>query len=160
SYTEQYSFTNTYSRALTVTDPRPLVTRVIDIKDGPKEILKDAMMLTADFKATRRLVLSLNAIYTYTEGEFWNRTFAFTAANDNANVNNGRPSIRGDGLRSIQTTRGTANTVPTVANGGGSSSKLTYTRTFAPKFEYKLDSLTIDGAMTFSKSVNNYEALE
>jgi iron complex outermembrane recepter protein len=160
SYTEQYHFANTYNRNPTAADPRPLVIRQIDIKDGPKFILKDALMLTADFKATKRLVLSLNAIYTYTEGEFWNRNFTFVAANDNANVNNGRSRVGGDGLTTVSTQRTTANTVPAVNNGGGSSSKLTYTRTFAPKFEYKLDAWTFDGAMTFSKSVNNYEALE
>jgi TonB-dependent receptor len=160
SYTEQYAFANTYSRSANAADPRPLVTRVIDFKDGPKFIQKDAMMLTVDYKATRRLVLSLNAIYTYTEGAFWNRSFTFTAANDNANINNGRPSIKGDGLTTVQTSRGTANTVPAVANGGGTSTKLTYTRTFAPKFEYKLDAWTFDGALSVSRSVNNYEALE
>jgi iron complex outermembrane receptor protein len=160
SYTEQYHFNNTYNRNPTAADPRPLVIRQIDIKDGPKFILKDALMLTVDYKATRRLVLSLNAIYTYTEGEFWNRNFTFVAANDNANVNNGRSRVGGDGLTTVSTQRTASNTVPVVNNGGGSSSKLTYTRTFAPKFEYKLDSWTIDGAFTFSKSVNNYEALE
>ncbi len=160
SYTEQYSFANGYNRSPNAADPRPLVIRQIDFKDGPKEIQKDALMLTADFKATRNLVLSLNAIYTYTEGEFWNRNFTFVAANDNSNVNNGRSRVGGDGMTTVITQRTPQNTVPTVNNGGGSSSKLTYTRTFAPKFEYKLGSLTLDGAAAFSKSVNNYEAVE
>ena len=163
SYTEQYSFANTYNRNATAADPRPHVIRSISFKDGPKEILKDAMTLTADFKATRRLVLSFNAIYTYTEGEFWNRNFDFIAANDNANVNNGRSRVGGDGVLTVIGTReptGTVNNVAQLNNAGGSSSKLTYTRTFAPKFEYKLDSWIIDGAIAYSKSVNNYEALE
>ncbi len=163
SYTEQYSFTNTYNRNATAADPRPHVIRQIGFKDGPKTILKDAMMLTADFRATRRLVLSFNAIYTYTEGEFWNRDFTFVAGNDNANVNNGRSRVGGDGLLTVVATRaptGAVHNVATVNMGGGSSSKLTYTRTFAPKFEYKLDSWVIDGALAFSRSVNNYEAME
>jgi iron complex outermembrane recepter protein len=163
SYTEQYSFSYDFNRSPTATDPRPHVIRQIDIKDGPKFITKDAMMLTADFKATRRLVLSLNAIYTYTEGEFWNRNFTFVAGNDNTNVNNGRQTVGGNGVTTVIATRapsGSVNNVAAINNGGGSSSKLTYTRTFAPKFEYKLDAITIDGALTFSRSVNNYEAVE
>jgi len=160
SYTEQYSFTNTYNRSSSAADPRPMVIRQIDIKDGPKTIQKDTLTLTADFKVTRNLVLSLNAIYNYTEGTFWNRNFTFIAANDNTNGNNGRSRVGGDGMLTVSTARTTANTIPAVNNGGGSSAKLTYTRTFAPRFEYKLNALTIDGALTFSKSVNNYEALE
>jgi iron complex outermembrane receptor protein len=160
SYTEQYDINMDYNITPTTADPRPAVIRQINFKDGPKFILKDAMTFTADFKATSRLVLSFTGIYTYTEGEFWNRNFTFVAANNNANVNNGRSRVGGDGLLTVSTNRATNNTVPTMNNGGGSSSKLTYTRTFAPKFEYKLNDLVIDGALTFSKSVNNYEALE
>jgi len=162
SYTEQYSVTMDYNRNAnpTLGDTRPHVIRQIDFKDGPKYILKDALLLTADFKATARLVLSLNAIYTYTEGEFWNRNFTFIAANNNANAANGRSTVTGDGVLSVGTDRTATNTVPTLNNGGGSSSKLTYTRTFAPKFEYKINAFVFDGAFTFSKSVNNYEALE
>ena len=66
----------------------PLVIRQLDFKDGPKMIWKDAVSVAADFKATPRLVLSLNALYTYVEGEFWNRNFTFVAANSNTNANN------------------------------------------------------------------------
>lgn len=162
SYTEQYQVSMDYNRVANpaLGDTRPHVIRQIDFKDGPKIILKDALLLTADFKATPRLVLSLNAIYTYTDGEFWNRNFTFIAANNNANTNNGRSRVGGDGVLTVGSNRTTTNTVPTLNNGGGSSSKLTYTRTFAPKFEYKINAFVFDGAFTFSKSVNNYEALE
>lgn len=74
SYTEQYSFTQDHNRAPITTgsvlDPRPVVVRQIDFKDGPKMIWKDAASLAVDYKATPRLVLSLNAVYTYVEGEF------------------------------------------------------------------------------------------
>jgi iron complex outermembrane recepter protein len=160
SYTEQYHLAMSHNRNPTAADPRPMVVRQIDFKDGPKMILKDAMTFTADFKATPRLVLSVTAIYTYTEGEFWNRNFNFVAALNNANVNRGRQHVQGDGLLTVGTRRTATNTEPRLTNGGGSSSKLTYTRTFAPKFEYKLDNWIFDGAITFSKSVNNYESLE
>jgi hypothetical protein len=101
-------------------------------------IAKDAFSLSADFKATRRLVLSLSAVYTYVEGEFWNRNFTFVAANSNANVNNGRSTIGGDGLLSLSTRRTAQNTVPAINNGGGTAALENYTRTVSPKFEYKL----------------------
>jgi len=170
SYTEQYISRADYHRTPNANDPRPLVVRQLFFKDGPKFILKDSMLLTADFKATPRLVLSFNAMYTYTEGEFWNRSFTWVAANDNSNatVANGRTSIGGDGLLNVVATRvasgstatSKTNTVATVNNGDGSASKLTYTRTFSPRFEYKLDSWIVDGAASFSHSLNNYEALE
>ena len=170
SYTEQYISRADNNRTANVNDPRPLVTRQIFFKDGPKFILKDSLLLTADWKATRQLVLSFNAIYTYTEGEFWNRSFSFVAANDNANatVANGRASIAGDGVTTIVATRvasgstatSKTNTVAALTNGDGSASKLTYTRTFSPRFEYKLDTWVIDGTAGYSRSLNNYEALE
>ena len=170
SYTEQYQVSNGHNRTPIASDPRPLVIRQIDFKDGNKTILKDAFMLTADYRATPNLILSLNAIYTYTEGEFWNRNFTWVAANDNANVNvaNGRASIEGDGLTVIGANRvgsgstagSKTNTVATLNNGGGTSSKLTYTRTISPKFEFKMGSWIVDGAMNYSRSVNNYESLE
>jgi iron complex outermembrane receptor protein len=162
SYTEQYQNNVSYNRSPTTADPRPMVARQISFKDGPKFILKDSMLLTADFKITRELVLSFNAIYNYTEGEFWNRSFNWVAANDNANVNNGRSTVGGDGLNTIIATRaatGNVNNAANINNGDGSAAKLTYTRTFSPRFEYKLKTLVIDGAAGYSRSVNNYEAL-
>jgi len=170
SYTEQYVVNNSYNRAPNANDPRPMVIRQIDFKDGNKTIVKDAMTLTADWKVTPRLTVGLTGIYTYTEGEFWNRNFTFVAANDNSNANvaNGRASIDGDGMTSIIATRvasgstatSKTNTAATLNNGGGSSSKLTYTRTFSPKFEYKAGGWIVDGALGYSRSANNYEALE
>lgn len=182
SYTEQTAVTVDYSRAPETTAPaganrppdtRPLVVRDINFGDGPKFIIKDSLLLTADWKATPRLVLSLNMIYSYFEGHFWNRSFDFVLANNNSNINNGRATVGGNGLTSVTAFRdltaptnlqpnGTIlnNGTATVNNGGGSSAKLTYSRQFAPRFEYKYNSWVVDGALAFSKSVNNYESLE
>ena len=164
SYTEQYNFVQDYNRTPLTTgavrDARPLVIRQIDFKDGPKMIWKDAVSLSADFKASRRLVLSLSAIYTYVEGEFWNRNFTFVAANSNTNVNNGRATIGGDGLLSISTRRSAANTVPVINNGGGTAAAENYTRTISPKFEYKLDAVVVDGGFNYSRAINSYVSLE
>jgi len=172
SYTEQITMTNGYNRATTdadatayalANDSRTDVIRQIDFKDGPKFIRKDALLLTADWKATARLTLSLNVVYSYFDGEFWNRNFTFVAANDNNNANNGRTTVGGDAISTVIATRaptGSVNNVATLNNGGGSSAKLTYTRQFAPRFEYKIGDWVVDGALALSRSVNNYESLE
>ncbi len=163
SYTEQIVSNAGYSDDVTAADPRPLVIRQIDFKDGPKFIQKDSLLLTADWKVTPRLVVSLNAIYSYYDGEFWNRNFTFVAANDNANVNNGRSRVGGNGITEVIATRaasGSVNNVATLNNGGGGAAKLVYTRQFAPRFEYKLGPWIVDGALAYSRSVNNYESLE
>ena len=174
SYTEQLSQTIDYNRAPQANDPRPLVVRSVSFGDGPKFIIKDALLLTADWKATRNLTLSLNLSYSYFEGHFWNRSFGFTAANSNANVINGRSSVGGDGLLTIVAPRDLNqpavvqpdgrtvfnNGVANLSNGGGSSAKLTYTRQYAPRFEYKNGRWIVDGQFAFSASQNNYESLE
>jgi len=160
SYTEQYDITLDYNRVPTATDPRPMVIRQISFKDGPKFMEKQSLLLTADYKATQHLVLSLNVIYSYAGGEFHNRNFVFIAANNNANVNNGRASVGGDGLLTVSTRRATTNTVPTLNNGGGSSTEITYTRTVTPKFEYKQGAWVIDGAAGYSQAANNFDSLE
>ncbi|MEY2880615.1 MAG: hypothetical protein RLZZ15_2995 [Verrucomicrobiota bacterium] len=167
SYTEQYDINLGYNRNPTVADPRLMVIRQLDFKDGPKFMEKQSALVTLDYKATPNLVLSLNAIYSYAGGQFHNRNFTFVAANDNANVVNGRASLLGDGLTVIGTRRVTTNanaalnnTVPTLTNGGGSSTEITYTHTLAPKFEFKRGPWVIDGAAGFSRAANNFDSLE
>ncbi len=168
SYTEQITEGVGYNRTVVTgtgvggPDLRPLVARQIDFKDGPKFIQKDALLLTADYKITPRLVLSLNMLYSYFDGEFWNRNFTFVAANDNANVNvaNGRSTVGGDGVTTVIGTRDATRTVSNLTNGGGSSAKLSYTRQLSPRFEYRYGAWTADGAFAFSRAVNNYESLE
>jgi TonB-dependent receptor len=160
SYTEQYDMNIVYNKNTTATDTRPMVITQLQFKDGPKWIYKDAFTATADFKATDRLTLSANAIYTFTEGEFWNRNFNWTAAQNNSNATNGRSMVGGNGLTQIVATATTANTEPRIDNAGGSSAKKTYSRTFSPRFEYKLDNIEVNGSFTFSNATNDYDALE
>jgi TonB-dependent receptor len=160
SYAEQRLLSTTYSTAATAADPRPLVIRQLAFKDGPLTVVKESATVTVDWKVTPRLALSLTGIYTYADSEFWNRTATFLAANDNTNINNGRPSLVGDGVTSVVARRATANTVPVINYGSGPGAKLTYTRTFAPKFEYKHANVIVDGSASLSRSVNNYDALE
>ncbi len=164
SYTEQYEVDHSYNRTPDPSrgDNRPLVLRQINFKDGNKFIVKDSYLMTMDWRVSRNLILSLNGQYTYTEGEFWNRNFTFVAANDNSNANvaNGRGQIGGNGVTSLIADRTPTNNQPRIGNGGGSASKLTYTRSLSPRFEYKRDAWLIEGGMNYSRSVNNYESLE
>ncbi|MEO7796777.1 MAG: TonB-dependent receptor, partial [Opitutaceae bacterium] len=160
SYTEQYDIQTSYNRTPTVDDPRPMVIRQIDFKDGPKFMAKESALLTVDFKVTPNLVVSLNGIYSYAGGEFWNRSFTFIGANDNTNVANGRSTIGGDGMLTVSTNRSAANTVPTLNNGNTTSTEITYSRSFSSKVEYKIASWTIDGSIGYSRAANNFDALE
>lgn len=159
-FTENTAGSTIYDINPTTADPRPLVVTGLTLKDTPKFIVKDVIMFTADYKATDRLTLSLNAVYTKYDGEFWNRLLTFNAANGSSSPINGRSTVLGDGLNRIETRRTAANTRPDVTASGTAESKETYTRTFAPRFEYKLDRWIFDGALGFSQSVNDYESLE
>jgi TonB-dependent receptor len=172
SYTEQTSETIDYNRGA-ATDPKPLVVRDINFGDGPKFIIKDALLLTADWRVSPRLTLSANMSYSYFEGHFWNRNFDFQVANSNTNVINGRGTVGGDGIltviapRDLTQTAGTLvngvvanNGFANLTNGGGSSAKVSYNRQFAPRFEYKVGSWTVDGSLAFSFAKNNYDSIE
>ncbi len=161
SYTEQNAMTVDYNKSSQVGDDRPIVVRNLSFGDGPKFIIKDALLLTADWKATPHLTLSANISYSYFEGHFWNRSFDFVVANNNANVNNGRSTVGGDGLLTVIAPDRTATAnVATVNNGGGSSAKLSYNRQFVPRFEYKNGNWVIDGSIAKSFAENNYESVE
>ncbi len=157
SFTEQYRHNLTYNRTPTTADPRPMVLTALNFKDGAKNIKKDTYSVTADFKASPHLVLSTVFIYNYSLGQFFNRELTFTSANNNANVNNGRSTVGGDGLNEVRTT---ANGLSNVVHAGGNASKRTHTVTFAPRFEYKIGTWTVEGIAAYSRSFNNYEALE
>lgn len=160
SYTEQYRHNLTYNASPTAADPRPLVATQLQFKDGAKNIAKETYTLTADFKASPRLVLSNTVIYNYALGQFYNRQIDFNSGTNNANVNTGRQTVLGDGINQIRTNGLATNTARNSNLSGGNASKRTVTFTMAPKFEYKLGNWTVDGAGTYSRSFNNYEALE
>src|SRR6185295_5359172 len=74
---------------------------------------------------------------------------------------NGRSTVGGDGMLTVIAPPRTATAnVATVNNAGGSSTKLAYNRQYVPRFEYKVGAWVVDGALAFSRAVNNYESLE
>ncbi|MDO8540867.1 MAG: TonB-dependent receptor [Opitutaceae bacterium] len=157
---EQQSVTHTLSRNTTAADPRPLVVTAVAFGDGPKFIDRDTVSLNLDFKASSRLVLAMTTMYNTFSGATFSRSLSFTAANANANVNNGRMHVLGDGLTEIRTDGLAVNNVRAVNIGGGQNfDKKTKTLTFIPKFEYTLNRLLVDGGLTYSKSHNDYQSL-
>lgn len=160
SYTEQYRHNLTYNLSPTAADPRPMVVTALNYKDGAKNIAKDTYTLTTDWKATPRLILSNTVIYNYALGQFYNRELTFNAATNNANGNTGRQFVQGDGVNTIRTNGLAANTSRNSSIGGTNASKRTITFTMAPKLEFKLGAWTLEAAGAYSRSDNNYEALE
>lgn len=157
---EQQSVQHTYNRTPTAADPRPLVLTSVSFGDGPKFIDRDTVSLNVDYKASSRLVLAMTTMYNTFSGATFSRALAFTAANNNANVNNGRSTVQGDGLTDIRTNGLAANTARSVnITGGQNFDKKTKTITLTPKFEYTLNRLLVDGALNYSKSHNDYQSL-
>ncbi|MBM3853338.1 MAG: hypothetical protein FJ399_09295, partial [Verrucomicrobia bacterium] len=158
TYTPHLYTNITHNRSPTTADPRPMVITAMSYKDGPFAVQKETAVLSLDWKATPRLVLAGTINYNYSMGQFFNRSFTFTAANNNNNAVNGRSTVLGDGLSEIRTS---ANGVANLLNGGdGSGSKITYTTTIVPKFEYKAGAVTVDGWLNYSRSFNQYDAIE
>ncbi|MBL9188617.1 MAG: TonB-dependent receptor [Opitutaceae bacterium] len=157
-YEQQY-VTHTYNRTVTAADPRPTVLTGIVFTDGPKFVDRFTASLTADYKATSRLVLSLTAMFNAYDGATFTRALTFNAAANGTVAATGRQNVIGDGLTDIQTNGLASNTSRTLAFGGGNFDKLTNTVTFTPKFEYTLGSLLLDGAFTYSRSKNDYEGI-
>jgi iron complex outermembrane recepter protein len=157
-YEQQY-VTHTYNRTTVPADSRPTVLTAIAFTDGPKFVDRSTASLTADFKATSRLVLSLTTMFNAYDGATFTRALTFTAGTNNTAAATGRQNVLGDGLTDIRTNGLATNTSRTLAYGGQNFDKLTNTITFAPKFEYQLGKLTVDGAATYSRSKNDYEGL-
>jgi TonB-dependent receptor len=156
---QQQYVTHTYNRTPTLADPRPMVLTAVAFSDGPKFVDRSAVSLTADFKASSRLVLSMTAMFSAYDGATYTRALTFTAATNNTNNNTGRGTVVGD-LTNIRTNGLTANTGrATSITGGQNFDKLTNTITFAPKFEFTLGRLIVDGGVTYSRSKNDYEAI-
>ncbi len=159
-YNQQRLTTYTWSTApQTATDTRPLVLTGLSFKDGPKFTERSAATFTADFKATSRLTLSLNAVGNYYFGTINNRTVGVTIAsplnavtpapNAATQAINNRAAAQGDGITEMS---GPAS----VTAGSVFLRKKTNGITLTPRFEYKLRSLTVDGAFQYSRSTNSY----
>ena len=158
-YNEQYRVDHTYNRSATATDTRPQVLTQILLKDGPKWTKRFTSTLTADFRATSSLTLSLNLAYNGYDARFYNRQVTMQAGANNTGATTGRQNVAGDGVLSYGTTSVNGASSRQVVIGGGNGVKLSHTTTISPRFEYRHNDLVLDGAYSYSRANNNYDNL-
>ena len=144
-YNEQQRVQNAYGAGTGAAAGQQVVTSVI-FKDGPKWTERQTAALTVDFKATAKLILSLNLSFNGYEMFAYNRLSTLTT---------GANQLAGADLLNIRTTAGAAN----MNNGNGNINKRTMGYTISPKFEYRWRSFTFDGAYSVSVARNTYGAL-
>jgi TonB-dependent receptor len=154
---QQQYVTHTYNRTPTTADPRPVVLTGITFADGPKLTDRSSVTFTSDFKATPRLVLSFTGMFNAFENSGHTYNLAWTASANGGAAATGRQNVVGNGMTEIRTNGLATNTSRGLTLGGGSAIKLTNTTTITPKFEFKLNALTVDGVFNFSRSKNDYE---
>lgn len=159
SYREQFQTNSTHNKTVTAADPRPVVVVAFTAKDGPVRLQKDSFSFSSDFKATNRLILSNTFIYNKADGNWRNRGFTFRTASNNTVATTGRGTVGGDGVTQVIATTSATN-AGNLALALSDAAKITITRTLISKFEYKLDSIVIDGYGSYSGSFNDYEGLE
>lgn len=161
NYLHSDSMSATFNRATpTAADPRPLVLSSITFQGGSNFDSNAGLTATIDYKVTPRFVVGLGFVYNAYESRWRQPVLAFTSSTNNTVAATGRGTVIGDGVTSIQTGGGAANTSRTINHAGGAASKNTRTSTYTPQFEYNLGALQLKGSGSYSKSFNDYETLE
>lgn len=145
-YALQWRVNHTYNTVPTAADLRGRVLTGVALLQQPKLSERFTPTLTVDYKAMPSLVLSLSAMYNWYDTFFDGRTANFTAT--------GRNVVTGDGLTQFSFSNGS------LALSQNSSRKIVRTRTVTPKFEYRQGGLLVDGALNYSISTNQYQALQ
>ncbi len=145
-FNEQREFSPTYDTTPTPTDPRPVVITRLQFKDGPKLTEKSTLNFTFDYKVTPELTVSLIGMLNDYGMMTSNRTFGVSAT---------RANIGGDGWTQW-------NNVPisSLTNTWAYLRKRTHGYSYLPTAEYRHNGLTLDGALDYSVSENNYAGAE
>ncbi|MBL9186963.1 MAG: TonB-dependent receptor [Opitutaceae bacterium] len=145
AYSANARNTITYNYAATAADPRPVVPTALNFLHAPRTNRRSTVNLTADFKATDRLVLSLTLLYNYADLNNPQRSLTFNTG--------ARATVIGaDPLRSFTTT-----TAGSVVSNPAAIVKLGQTMTAVPKFEYRLGNLLLEGKFAGSNSISWYD---
>lgn len=154
--------TNNYTQDAGLIETKPIIVTAIQFEDAPSTTESDAFTLTADFKASSKLVLSLTAMYNELSSMTDVRRITYTLSANTATATDGRESITspdGDFLTSFQTavsgtTKGVAN------NGGGWVIRETETAMIKPSLELKLgEYIVIDVSGVYTRSINEHYGL-
>ncbi len=146
AYSANARTTVTYNYAPTAADPRPVVPTAINFLHAPRTNRRSTVNLTADYKASDRLVLSLTLLYNYADLNNPQRSLTFNTG--------ARNTVTGaDPLLSFTTTAPAASVVSNPA----AIVKQGQTMTAVPKFEYRGGSFTLEGKFAGSNSISWYD---
>jgi TonB-dependent receptor len=146
AYSANARTTITYNYAPTAADPRPVVPTSLAFLHAPRTNRRSTVNLTADFKATPRLVLSLGLLYNYADLNNPQRALTFATG--------ARSTVIGaDPLISLTTSDPAAR----VTSNPAAIVKLGQTLTAVPKFEYRVGNLIVEGKFAGSNSISWYD---
>ena len=146
AYSANARTTTTYNYAPTAADPRPVIVTALNFLHAPRTNRRSTVNLTADFKASERLVLSLTLLYNYADLNNPQRSLTFNTGARNTVVGT-------DPLLSFTTN----NTGANVVSNPAAIIKLGQTMTAVPKFEYRVGSFTLEGKFAGSNSISWYD---
>jgi TonB-dependent receptor len=145
AYSANARTTTTYNYAATPSDPRPVVLTSLNVLHAPRTNRRSTVNLTADFKATSSLVLSLTLLYNYADLNNPQRSLTFATGARNT-------VIGADPLINFQAT-----TAGSVTNNPAAIVKLGQTMTAVPKFEYRNGGFLLEGKFAGSNSISWYD---
>ncbi len=140
-YQESSTSTLTFDRTPTVADPRPQVITQLNFGASQRTNERFSTTLTADYKASPNLILSLGAIYSWSELWQYGRTALFQTG--------ARATVVGtDPLVNF---RSNSTAALSAARPAGTA-KVGQSFTLTPKFEYKWGNVLFEGKFALSRS--------
>ena len=147
-YQETIISTLTVNRTPTATDSRPEVITALTFQHAPRFNERFSTTLTADFKATKSLILSLGLLYNW--ADLWTPQRSLTF-----NTGSRATVIATDPYLSFTTNSTAASVVSNPAN----TAKMGQTFTALPRFDYRTANLLLEGKFAFSQSRSWYDPL-
>jgi TonB-dependent receptor len=146
-YQETMISTLTYNRTPTTTDFRPEVITALSFQHAPRFNKRFATTLTADYKVTSSLAVSMGLVYNYADLWTPQRTVTFNTGS--------RALVTGDPYVDFTTNSTAANVVANPV----AVAKLGETLTFLPKAFYKAGNLELEAKAVYSDATSWYNPL-
>jgi len=151
SYIQRAPTTVTYNYAPTAASPAPMALTAINAQDILQTVERFATSLTADFKATPHLVLSLGVMYNHSDVWSGQRSVNF-----NPGARGSAAALAGSDplIRFATTANGTVTVTPlAVAKVGNGKS-------YSPRFVYTRGDLSVEGRLGVSDSMSGYNPMK
>jgi TonB-dependent receptor len=145
-YNEQAAVTHTYDRSNAARGP---VINTISMRDNPKITSRASAALNLDYKLAPNLTFSLRSQLSHFEDDIGSRLVQFI-------VNSAQVTSDSSVTNVTALPTANANTRLQMTNVGGQN-KFNDTASFAPKFEFKRDSLLLTAEGSYSRSRTHYE---